>query len=128
MEEKQNITLPSGQVISTTDPSYDEYAKQQTPPTTPTMTPTATPTTPITQTTPIVPGVIPQSDFTKATSPEDSAKITQEAKSKISFTPQQDSELNIAYQREVKGAQTETDIKNLTYSVGLYFNCSSDFK
>lgn len=119
MEEKQNITLPGGQVISTTDPSYDEYAKQQNIATTPITTPTTTPiATPTTQTTPVVPGVIPQSDFTTATSPEDSAKITQEAKSKISFTPEQDSELNIAYQREVKGAQTETDIKNLTYARG----------
>jgi hypothetical protein len=65
---------------------------------------------------PVVPNVIPQTDLNNALSPETSAKTSATAQGFIGFNEKQVADLNKAYQRQVAGTATETDIKNIKYA------------
>lgn len=155
-----NLTLPSGQVISGSDPNYAEYARQQgvntptpvQPPVQPTQPPIQsqqpqapqgsvaidgakydtrdkqqsafTNIQPIGNTlygtprSPVVPDVIPQTDFGNALSSEQSAQMESTANQKVGFNEKQIGELNKANERRVAGTASDIDIKNLTYAEG----------
>lgn len=167
MATKPNITLPNGQVISGSDPNYDEYASQmggtmasttpnQITPTIPTPAPTTTPTPEPVKTgftadqikgldiafqrqkegkataedeknlayaiskgwkpSVVVPGTLPQKDFSEALDPQKSAEISQTANNLTQFSDKQIQELNRAYQKTLNGTATDIDIKNLEYA------------
>ncbi len=107
MATKPNITLPNGQVISGSDPNYDEYASQMgstMASTTPNqITPTPAPTTPAPISSPTIPTPAP----TTTPTPEPV---------KTSFTADQIKGLDIAFQRQKEGKATADDEKNLAYA------------
>lgn len=65
---------------------------------------------------PVVPDIIPQTDFSNALSSEQSAEMESIANQKIGFSEKQISELNKANERRVAGTANDIDIKNLTYA------------
>ena len=67
---------------------------------------------------PVVPDVIPQTDFGNALSSEQSAQMESTANQKVGFNEKQIGELNKANERRVAGTASDIDIKNLTYAEG----------
>ncbi len=65
---------------------------------------------------PVVPNIIPQTDLNNALSSETSAQTSATAQGFVGFNEQQVADLNKAYQRQVSGTATETDIKNIKYA------------
>ena len=66
--------------------------------------------------TPIVPNVIPQKDFDSTMSPEDLSTTEETANKMVDFNDKQVNNLNKAYQRQILGTATETDINNINYA------------
>lgn len=64
----------------------------------------------------VVPGTLPQKDFSEALDPQKSAEISQTANNLTQFSDKQIQELNRAYQKTLNGTATDTDIKNLEYA------------
>ena len=64
----------------------------------------------------VVPGTLPQKDFSEALDPQKSAEISQTASNLTQFSDKQIQELNRAYQKTLNGTATDTDIKNLEYA------------
>jgi hypothetical protein len=106
MATKPNITLPNGQVISGSDPSYAEYASQMggtMASTTPNQITPIAPTTPAPISSPTIPTPAP----TTTPTPEPV---------KTGFTADQIKGLDIAFQRQKEGKATTDDEKNLAYA------------
>ena len=105
MATRPNITLPNGQVISGSDPSYAEYASQMSgtiASTTPNQI-TPAPTTPAPISSPTIPTPAP----TTTPTPEPV---------KTGFTADQIKGLDSAFQRQKEGKATADDEKNLAYA------------
>lgn len=103
MATKPNITLPNGQVISGSDPSYAEYASQMGGTMASTTPNQITPTTPAPISSPTIPTPAP----TTTPTPEPV---------KTGFTADQIKGLDIAFQRQKEGKATADDEKNLAYA------------
>ncbi|NCU39958.1 hypothetical protein EOL99_03650, partial [Candidatus Falkowbacteria bacterium] len=73
---------------------------------------------------PVVPNIIPQTDLNNALSSETSAQTSATAQGFVGFNDKQVSDLNKAYQREIAGTASETDIKNLNYARGKGWQAS----
>ena len=65
---------------------------------------------------PIVPDVMPQSDFAGATTPQTLSEGAEKAKSMVGFTDKQVSELEAANKRLITGTGSEVDKKNVDYA------------
>lgn len=65
---------------------------------------------------PIVPDIIPQGEFGKSQTPQVLSETQEKAKSMISFTDKQKSELEAANKRLISGTGSEVDKKNVYYA------------
>ena len=65
---------------------------------------------------PIVPDIIPQGEFGKSQTPQVLSETQEKAKSMISFTDKQKSELEAANKRLISGTGSEVDKKNVDYA------------